>query len=269
MIKRHILDSQIVGVAFGLARAFGMLPVANKRDEEPAVKEALLYLDSPHLGGAVIAHATGLGKTAIALCIASFITQWGELHLENGTPNHRPMLVVTPAGPVCGQWADEIATNFPNLLLIIASSEDTKQRFSSYWVSGTAMREAPGKLDNWPSHLRYVFDKTDSRASRTVVLTSFESFGARTTTTEPDPMKEGATVYVSHWVGIFIAIFLDEGHRIRHQGTRLNQSIVQLGAPASFVLTATPVINHITVGELSNSFYTRLLMLVYREWCLC
>ena len=58
----------------------------------------------------------------------------------------------------------------PGYLIISNDDKSTDANFINSWVSSTAMREAPNKLNNLPLQLRYVFDMKDPRASTTIIL---------------------------------------------------------------------------------------------------
>ncbi|KAL8841352.1 MAG: hypothetical protein Q9170_000983 [Blastenia crenularia] len=269
--KGTFLDSQITGAAFMLQRSYGYIPVDKARAEDSEVAKACESLKSIKTGGGFLVDATGFGKTDTACLFAAQHGLYGD-H-SNG---HKPMLLVVPNGAVFGQWASKLRSQFPSLNLII-SNEDrpSETKYLSSWVSSTAMREAPEKLDNWPAHLRYVFDTSDPRASKTIVLTPYDSHSSRTVGIEwvdkHDPAKKAAMavpalkgkylkrekakmrqeaeanekepIFVSRWKGRFRCVILDEGHKVRHPITKLHASILLLEADINWFLTATPVIN--------------------------
>ena len=129
------------------------------------------------------------------------------------------MLFVVPSGMVLNQWQEEIHTNFPHLHLTISHGDrPPATKYLANWVSATAMREAPESLKNWPQQLRYIFDRGDARASRTVMLTAYDTHVQRTLNVRRVPKgqkSEGSRkVFSSGWTGRFSLVVLDEGHRV-------------------------------------------------------
>ena len=53
------------------------------------------------------------------------------------------------------------------------------------------MREAPDKLDKWPERLLYVSDPQNPRASKTIILSPYDSHASRTMRTEWVDAPEG------------------------------------------------------------------------------
>ncbi len=171
------LDSQVTAAAFILQRTFGVIPIDQERRKDKAVRDAATRLQSVRTRGGIVADVTGLGKTDESLLALSYLALYGE----HSGREHRPHLLAVPNGPVLGQWADKIFEQYGDLDLIISSDErPTRSRYEEHWVSATAMREAPTSVRNWPSHLHYVFNLEDRRASRTVILTPYDSHAART-----------------------------------------------------------------------------------------
>ena len=142
--QMSFLDSQVNAVGFMVQRSYGKIPVSESRAVIPKVKEACDSLRSIRTFGGYLVDVTGFGKTDTALAFASFHALYGD-H-SNG---HRPTLIVTPNGTVYNQWVKKIYDKYHDLNLII--SNDHKPSDAKYimnWVSSTAMREAPNKLDN-------------------------------------------------------------------------------------------------------------------------
>lgn len=91
------------------------------------------------------------------------------------------MLIVTSNGAIFNQWVGKVFDNYQDLHLIISNDDKpSDSNFLKNWVSSTAMSEAPHKLDNWPEHLRFVFDRNDARASKALIISPFDSHAART-----------------------------------------------------------------------------------------
>ncbi|KAL8834745.1 MAG: hypothetical protein Q9170_003622 [Blastenia crenularia] len=270
--KAQFLDSQVTGATFILQRMYGTIPVGKDRSKLQDVARAVMQLESIRTCGGFLADITGLGKTDESLLALSWSAVYGD-----HTDGHRPHLAVVPNGTVFNQWQEKIWNDYRDLTLIVSNdNKPSDHRFAENWVSSTAMREAPDTLRNWPSHLKYIFDKTDPRSSKVVILTPYDSHATRTIaldwvdkkdpkrtealalpdhnsdsrerikrerTKRPEVLQSQEPIFRSKWKGIFECIWLDEGHKIRHAITRINASILLLDAPFLWVLTATPVIN--------------------------
>lgn len=57
----------------------------------------------------------------------------------------------------------------------------TSRPYSSKKEMRGTVREAPLKLDNWPEHLRFVFDRNHPQASKVVIISPLDSHAARAT----------------------------------------------------------------------------------------
>ena len=279
--KASFLDSQVTGAVFMLQRSYGYVPVDSVRANDPEVAKACESLNSVKTGGGYLVDVTGFGKTDTA-CL--FVSQHA-LYSGHST-GHRPTLIVVPNGAVFSQWQGKIYEKFPDLTLIVSNDDrPSEAKYLQSWVSSTAMREAPSKLDNWPADLKYVFDPKDPRASKVVILTPYDSHSARTvgidwvhkteevrssamalpnTKTKSKREKraemksrEGYAdcepVFVSKWKGVFCMVILDEGHKVRHPMTKVHASILLLDASIHWFLTATPIINSAYVSTPSET----------------
>lgn len=262
--QMSFLDSQVNAIGFMVQRSYGKIPVSESRAGIPEVKKACDTLRSIRTFGGYVVDVTGFGKTDVALAFASFHALYGD-HSDG----HRPTLIVTPNGAVYNQWVKKIYDNYHDLNLII--SNDDKPSDAKYllnWVSSTAMREAPIKLDNWPAHLRYIFDHTNPEASKAVIISPFDSHSGRTMNTVWTASTSGVRtkkkrsarqaiaktkdrkdhpgeepLFVTKWRGRFGVVLCDEGHKIRHIVTKIHASIHQLEAKVNWLLTATPIMN--------------------------
>lgn len=52
------------------------------------------------------------------------------------------------------------------------------------WISGTAIKDAPEKLDQWSTHLRYIWNQSNPAAANVVILTLYETFAVQTLVTK-------------------------------------------------------------------------------------
>ena len=221
----------------------------------PEVKETEAQLQSIVTKYGLLVASIGLGKTIVTRVSPCQYALHGD-HSEG----HRPSLVVVPNGAVFSQWVDTLWDHFRDVTLIISNDDKPPDaRYMRNWVSSTAMREAPKSLDNWPEHLRYIFDPNDARASKVVVVTPYDTHKERTVATEwvtskkkekrrkwkKRPKEAEHTyerpIFTSRWKGVFGMVICDEGHRCRHVLTKTSTSIRMLEAPINWSLTATPI----------------------------
>jgi hypothetical protein len=126
-------------------------------------------LKNPVIGGCIVAEGTGLGKTrqtaaALALTIEEFPAG------EKGT--HLPTFMITPGGPVLEQWVKELNI-YPNLKVIVSNDFKPSNAAQAYkWVSRMKMRYPETE---WPDHLSYDLDTDNPVASKTVIVTPFDT----------------------------------------------------------------------------------------------
>lgn len=162
------LDSQINGAVFMIQRSCGTIPINKDRQSEEEILSTASDLESVQTYGGLVVDTMGFGKTFTGLLFVAYYSLCAAEGLIVNLEEHRPTLCVGPSGIVLHQWREAIS-KFPSLIPIIAHGEKpSNPKFARNWVSATAMREAPRRLTRWPRHLRFVFDRDDSRASRVV-----------------------------------------------------------------------------------------------------
>jgi hypothetical protein len=106
--------------------------------------------------------------------------------------------------------------------------------------------EKDDRLTLWPTHLKYIFDTTDPKASRTVFISTYDTMSERCLDDRAEIDKETGkekTVIFNKWAGVFRIIAMDEGHRLRHPGTRGAKMIKTFQAEVFWFITATPTVN--------------------------
>lgn len=261
--KVEFLDSQVTGAVYMVQKTYGGFP---ELDDDRGRCDAAKKLESLATFGGIIVDTMGLGKTYLALLYLNLMAVHGR------RDSHRPSLILTPSGIVLSQWAIAISKSFPDLNLIVAhGGKPTSLKYANAWVSGKAMEMAPTNLSKWPRALRYVFDKTDPRASRTVILSSYETFASRTLTTilEQIPGRKDKTIYRSNWNGVFECAILDEGHKLRHPWTKTYAAVKGLSVDTHWFLTATPVVNSSLVGLTISYQYEHIIDDLNRTFLVC
>lgn len=278
--KWTFLDFQINAIAFMLQRSTGGIPLSQERAQNHEVASACLSLESIYTFSDYLVDITGIEKTDTALGFVSQCTLYSRY--ADHSDVHRLMLITTPNDAVFSQWVDKISYHYQDLTLIISNDDrPSDAKFLKNWVSSTAMREAPHKLENWPDHLRYVFNTDDPRASKVVIVSPFDCHSARTmdvtyrrrarravaSRIEAHKGHQGEVqVFTTKWKGRFSVVSSDEGYRVRHVITKIHASIEQLEAKIHWILTVTPVMNtlmicyrlHIDLKVDINSIFDRI-----------
>ncbi|KAK8183875.1 hypothetical protein BC567DRAFT_206054 [Phyllosticta citribraziliensis] len=228
------LDIQITGAAWMLAKTLGFVPNLAEDPDTDAVKAASERLRTEPTSGGILSDDVGTGKTyTTSLCMSALAK-----HLaKTKTNEHRPMLLLVPNGTLFSQWQDILHRQFPELELIVSNDDrPTHSIFANKWISSSAMRKAPQDLSDWPRNLRYVFNKKDERASKTVLLVPYQAFSDRSMKTLNTDMfmdSEG----LKKWSTKLRKIVLREFEQSIHQCVSL------LDAPINWIITATPEVN--------------------------
>ncbi|KAK3623405.1 hypothetical protein LTR56_010401 [Elasticomyces elasticus] len=267
-VTAALLASQVTGFVHMLFRTLGDFPASpGQKANQTKLDENLADLNykGPQVSGGILQDSPGMGKTYTAL---AFFTWWALYvkHVDaDGKPNNRPTLLVVPDGHVIHQWAQAINDYFGDIELIIAKSNDPITSLNldnpvERWNHVDPSHITKCNPDDWPEDLRYIFDKTDRKASRTIILTSYSTWRTRTVKSHEsgvqkrkkedlgwDEIKEGpgriVRHVVEHWVDKFAMVLLDEGHVIRNDQAQMHWMIRRLRAPINWFLTATPHIN--------------------------
>ena len=148
-------------------------------------------------------------------------------------------------------------------------------KFANAWVLAYAMTLAAGDHWLWPSHLCYIFDTADPKASRAVVLSTYDTFVQRTIITTWKPKVEYKPLkktYVSKWANVIGTAILDKRHKLCHQTTQLYVAVKLLAADSHWFLTATPIVNSFFVNYISLYRCEQMLMFlsgIYWVYCGC
>ncbi|OJD38094.1 dna repair [Diplodia corticola] len=250
------LDLQVTGAAWMLQHSLGYVPNYVLPSQEAAAKEVYDSLRSLPSYGGVLADVTGTGKTSTA---GLFMTAFAKHMAETTDGNHRPILLLTMGSYLFDQWSSFLYQYFPGLDLILGHGDKPGPGpLRGQWVSKAAMQAAPLELSEWPPNLRHVFDQSDPRASRTVLLVPYDTWAVRSLDKEWVPVtddnkhkavfvpkfeEERVAVYESRYTGVFSAVIADEGHKLRHEDTLVHRSVKFLESPIHWFLTATPQLN--------------------------
>ncbi|KAI9782077.1 MAG: hypothetical protein M1839_005423 [Geoglossum umbratile] len=243
-------DWQVNGACQMLLRTLGYVPLPAAHKTRPEVKSALGRLSCLAVHGGILADQTGLGKTKQTLLFLSYYTQF-HIEMHDQSPVHRPILLVVPS-QVVKQWADDIIDYFPDFNLLISYDPTVLgHKFFGHTVGSVAMGELPAHdaNSNFPQRWTFLFDTQDPRASKTILLTSYDTHAERSIIEELLPStkrrkNDGAEYrYRSRMKDLFAMVILDEGHRMRNTYTKTWASISLLHAKYHWLITATPVVN--------------------------
>ena len=248
------LDSQINGAVFMLQRTLRKIPLTDKFTNQLKMQEIVKELESIKTSAGILIDIMGFRKTYMTLLFLSYYALYTPHTHMNGTLDHCLIICIVLSGIILNQWQTVIVKYFPHLHLIIGQGDQlTDKKYAQRWVSSLAMWEALKSLANWPQHLRAMFDSKNPQASRTILLTSYETWAARSMSVKKRKTKKGKwqKVFTSRWVSIFKVVILDEGHKLRHPWMKLHVSVYQLNALVHWFLTATLITNDALVSYSS------------------
>ncbi|KFY93428.1 hypothetical protein V498_04442 [Pseudogymnoascus sp. VKM F-4517 (FW-2822)] len=238
----EFLDSQLTGAMFMVTKTLGYVPIPVDASDE--VKEAASTLAGLATRGGLLVDGMGMGKTLTAILFLAYYTLYAPKNAEN----YRPILILAPGGVVLKQWIDALS-KFPQFTVLSCYGDrPVKPQDRVRWVSATAMRDAPEKLDHWPENYKHVWKRTDPRAAATIIISSPETWAMRTLDEEVlynEALGQDEVVFSSTCQGRFEIAIMDEGHRYRSMGTQMYRALQYLGADYHWFLTGTPVVNRI------------------------
>lgn len=63
---------------------------------------------------------------------------------------------------------------FPDLHIVVAYEDKRSIQSKLNWVSSNAIRKDSYDLIEWPSGIKYMWNQTDPKASKTVLLSSYD-----------------------------------------------------------------------------------------------
>ncbi|KAL5372897.1 hypothetical protein DPSP01_013126 [Paraphaeosphaeria sporulosa] len=260
-IKRTFRPYQANGLSWALSRLYDDYPLPG--EATTVMESAAATLNYPfQVPGLMITDQTGLGKTPLALLIASHCEKALAYDAE-GKPLYKPIALQVPQGLI-RQWAEEIMFEWPMLTLVIAYDDPAMPAFMrDHVVSASAVREYPNST-LWPKHLHYMFDQRDQRNAKTIYLTSYETHVSRSLWSEtkhhpavsfnpPAFKKDGTemyykeaweeTIYHSYLKDVFGLVINDEASKLKTAGTMRHFATKLLRADRIIHITATPMIN--------------------------
>lgn len=229
-----------------LSKAYGTLhaPTAVGQAAADEFKTARTF-------GGILVDNMGLGKTFTSLLYLEWMFRF---HTVSKPGNYKPHLILAPAGPVIEQWRIDIQTRFKGITLVLAYGDSPPDGASSVkWLSSRAMKGYAKDIKKIPAGLRYIFDKNNKMAAKTVLLTSYDTLAVRTLLKprrqpgDNRPIKP--TEWVGTWEGVFHTVILDEGHKVRNPLTNIHVAVARLRARHHWFLTRTPILNQSAVSQ--------------------
>lgn len=251
-LEVDLLPNQVTGLVWLVNKSYGfhdaLRELREAKSEPEKVKAMKANLrEFPITGGGLLVDQMGLGKTKTMLAFLSytFTVRFEELKRQ-GHNVWRPTLVVVPAGLVVEQWRQDIMDNFPDIELVLAYGNSAPEGLAANFLS----RQDQCLLGHhaFPKRLKWLFDHTQERAYKTVVLTSYETFTERTLDSDSDATprrKRGKKVKgkSSQYKDMFSMAIFDEGHRLKKRGTARHMAAKLVNAEYNFFITGTPVTN--------------------------
>jgi hypothetical protein len=289
-MRAHLLASQITGALHMLMRTCGEFPLSeeqrkpeNKAKFEQILKD--LNYPSPKVGGGFLEDSPGMGKTLTTLAFFDWWSRHASHVDEIDRTCYRPTMLLTPDGHVLRQWAETINKDFPGIKLIVVKpgedwddwNEDEFKAIRFDYVDRSAIVRPE---THWPPGLDYVWNVTDKRAARVIIVAPYSTMRSRLVQTEkhtdaaaevyPDAKPENwcynrkKKQWESYdvprfWLRKLAMALLDEGHIARNDKRQLHWVLRGLQARVNWYLSATPMVNSPNVSIFQFSDFYRLL----------
>ncbi|KAI0446259.1 P-loop containing nucleoside triphosphate hydrolase protein [Xylaria telfairii] len=252
--RRGLLDHQVTAIVWLLSRLFGDLPKLTY--EDPCTKKMHSNitnsfdesnrdrLKGPRYFGGILADSMGLGKTLITVALIYLLIRQ-KLNVgvrEDGTPKHRPILLIAPNATVASQWAQEFNQVIDKsvLLHIIVSGPGLEELSCDDSDRVTYLER--DEFRQWPWNLKYIWNENDPRASQVVLIMTMESWAARTCTKDKG---EWTSSFTKQGRG-FSLVIVDEAFKVKNPNTRNWRSVYLLKRQFTLLITATPCMNSLT-----------------------
>ncbi|KAI1389617.1 uncharacterized protein F4822DRAFT_442853 [Hypoxylon trugodes] len=259
---KGLLDNQITAIVWIMSRFLGRLPPLKikrkslwdektqkyiQKPETQLEKETREKLRGPKYFGGILADSMGLGKTLTTIaCLDILANQRLNVAKEGGQNKYRPMLILTPNATVATQWVEEIEqiAGHRGIKQILISGNGVKSKPNHERVTALSAREMGSK---WPRSLKYVWDESDWKAARVIMVMSIDTWAKRTCRSEGD--TEADLNWRSSFTDSkrkFSVIVVDEAYKIRNSSTKNWKSVALLDRQFTLLITATPCMNLLT-----------------------
>lgn len=258
--RKGLLDHQVTAIVWLLSRMFGDLLTLKYKDPLTGMllpdvmtsseKENRAMLKGPKYFGGILVDSMGLGKTLVTVALVDLlITQkLNVLRDEDGTFKHRPILLIVPNATVASQWIQEFekATDESTLLHIVVSCpgmDETAGQDKLPACQDKVVLLDRDKFMHWPADTRYMWDQNNPHASQVVLITTMESWAARTCyRTAEDEWRSSFTGNGRS----FSLDIVDEAHKVKNDRTKNWRSVHLLERQFTLLITATPCLNTLT-----------------------
>lgn len=259
--RKGLLDHQVTAIVWLLSRMFGELPRLKYRDPltgtllsdviTSSERENRASLKGPKYFGGILADSMGLGKTLITVALVDLLVtqKLNVLRAEDGrTSKHHPILLIVPNATVASQWIQEFeqVTDESTLRHIVVScpgmDESAGQGKLQAFQNRVVLLDRE-KFMQWPASLRYMWNQDSPQASQVVLITTMESWAARTCICSQK--KEWRSSFTDEGRS-FSLVIVDEAHKVKNHRTRNWRSVYLLERQFTLLITATPCLNTLT-----------------------
>jgi len=240
-----------------------------KNPRADVISVAAKQLNDLLLHGAILADDVGLGKTKQALLVGYLHTLLYDARAKDDPSKlqHQPILLVVPS-TLINQWLAELRECWPCYTIMVSYSDYAyKSVMTMNDLSYSTMKDYPS-LESIPSHLRYIFDNSDPRARKVIVVTTYETHKLRTATKMTRkipgvPFKKmrydekGQVIwkkpprtenyYITNQSNVYSLMIADEAQKIKNISTGLWSVLYLQSFPKTLLCTATPMHNSVKV----------------------
>ena len=253
---RHFYPYQVNGAAYMCMKSFGYIPIPAAHAKKATTKKAIQNLGSMlRTWGGFLKDQTGFGKTVTVLLMLAYHAKFRPVD------NPKSTCILVPA-TLLRQWIEEITSNWLglHLWLMYAGIEHGIVREAQI-IKRSHLENLPDTKHLESKELKRLLNVSDTSAIKksSIILSSYETFGERTTYTETIEYDENGEkktypVWRTRFQNISEIIILDEANKVKSRNSRAFASVSLPEFEVTWHVTATPMQNGESVSLFESTF---------------
>ena len=173
------------------------------------------------------------------------------------TESHKSSLLLCLSEVIMNQWIQLEEKFFSDLNIVIAYSDKALKGFMQLklnWISSQTVRNDSLDLITWLIQSRFMWNQSELKASKTVLLTSYDIWHSQTLKSESKMItnKKGVQVeeivYAFNWTDRFFLVLMNEKHWLQNMKIKAHLTVKLLDCEYHWFLTVTSSINNLSVS---------------------